>query len=49
MRLILNSATATGHPFFEEARLLYLMIAAWGVIAYGPLQWRLSRRAECGA
>lgn len=46
MRLILNSATSTAHPFFEQAWLSYLVIAAWGVIAYGMLQWRLSRRAE---
>ena len=45
MRLILNSATSPGHPFFEQAWLSYLIIAAWGVVAYGLLQWRLSRRA----
>ena len=46
MRLILNSASSTGHPFFEQAWLSYLIIAAWGVVAYGLLQWRLSRRSE---
>lgn len=44
MRLILNSAS--GHPFFPQAWLSYLVIAAWGIVAYGLLLWRLSRREE---
>ncbi len=44
MRLILNSMTT--HPFYPNAWLSYLVIAAWGVVAYGLLLWRLSRREE---
>lgn len=46
MRLILNSATSPAHPFYPQAWLSYLVIAAWGVVAYGLLLWRLSRRNE---
>lgn len=44
MRLILNSAGE--HPYFSQTWLSYLVIAAWGVVAYGLLLWRLSQREE---
>jgi ABC-2 type transport system permease protein len=44
MQLILNSMAS--HPFYPNAWVSYLVIAAWGVVAYGLLLWRLSRRAE---
>lgn len=44
MQLILNSMSQ--QPFFAHAWLSYLVIAAWGVVGYGALLWRLSRREE---
>jgi hypothetical protein len=42
MKLIVNSMAT--HLFFAHAWLSYLAVAVWGVIAYGSLLWRLSRR-----
>lgn len=44
MRLILNSATAD--LFYTNAWVSYLVIALWGVAAYGLLLWRLARCSE---
>lgn len=44
MQLILNSMGP--HQFFPQVWLSYLVIAAWGIVAYGALWWRLSRRED---
>jgi ABC-2 type transport system permease protein len=44
MQLILNSMGP--HQFFPQVWLSYLVITAWGIVAYGALWWRLSRRED---
>jgi ABC-2 family transporter len=42
MRLLINSMAA--QPLYPRAWLSYLVIIAWGVVAYALVLWRLSRR-----
>lgn len=44
MRLLVNSMTT--QPLYPQVWLSYLVIIAWGVVAYALVLWRLSRRAE---
>lgn len=43
MRLLINSMAP--QPIYPQAWLSYLVIIAWGVVAYALVLWRLSRRA----
>jgi hypothetical protein len=42
MKLAVNAAT--GETVFGDPWLSYLVIAAWGVVAYLLLAWQLNRR-----
>ena len=42
MRLMTNGLA--GEPLFADAWISYVVIAAWAIVAYGLLAWRLSRR-----
>ena len=42
MKLIMNSAAE--EPIFSGNAMAFLVIAVWGVLAYGLLLWQLSRR-----
>jgi ABC-type multidrug transport system permease subunit len=42
MRIMTNGLA--GQPLFADIWISYAVIAAWAVIAYGVLAWRLSRR-----
>jgi ABC-2 family transporter protein len=44
MRLLVNSMAP--QPLYPQAWLSYLVIIAWGVVAYALVLWRLSQRAE---
>ncbi len=44
MRLLVNSMAS--QPIYPQAWLSYLVILAWGAVAYVLVVWRLSRREE---